>query len=307
MTSTFSSSSYFVLDRGALGNRLRERFTDKQLPRLFGYGGFVDLEAARPAVAVVGSRDATRGGVEAAREIGWQMASAGWCVISGGARGIDRAAHEGAFEAGGAVVAVLGETAAHFGDHKLAWLKKGIDQAPERGLMASPYGPEDVQKDWMFADRNRVIAGLADAVVVVEGRPKSGTLHTIEAAVKLGVPLWAVGGTTAAASVPIELVEKGQARLLRPWDAAAMIAGAALAEASPGARESDQRDIAQAPPGPLRDALLEAPGGCLRLDDAIQICAVPVGTVLSEAGALELQGFLSREGSLLVARKRTTL
>ena len=146
---------------------------------------------ARPAVAVVGARSCSSYGRSVARSLSRELAAAGLVVVSGMARGIDGEAHRGALEAGGTTVAVLGcgidrdYPAAH------AELARRIC---ERGLIISEYEPGIEPAPWRFPARNRIIAGLCAATVVVEARERSGALITADFALEEGRDVLAVPG-----------------------------------------------------------------------------------------------------------------
>ena len=144
-----------------------------------------------PAVAVVGARSCSAYGRSVARSLGRELAAAGLVVVSGIARGIDGEAHRGALEAGGVTVAVLGcgidrdYPAAH------AELARRVC---ERGLVISEYEPGVEPAPWRFPARNRIIAGLCGATVVVEARERSGALITADFALEEGREVLAVPG-----------------------------------------------------------------------------------------------------------------
>ncbi|MCU1278744.1 MAG: hypothetical protein JWM53_2290 [bacterium] len=157
-----------------------------------------DWTPARRAVALVGARAATAHGLESARALGAQLASAGVDVISGGALGVDAASHRGALDVAGS------EGAAH----TVAVLGTGIDVAyPERnarmfdeivasgGALITQFAPGAQPRRQSFPVRNIVIAGLADLVVVVEAGLASGTTHTVRAMRSLGRPVAALPGS----------------------------------------------------------------------------------------------------------------
>ena len=153
-------------------------------------GGEVALLAA-PAVAVVGARSCSSYGRSVARSLARDLAAAGLVVVSGMARGIDGEAHRGALEAGGATVAVLGcgidrdYPAAH------AELARRIG---EQGIVVSEYEAGIEPAPWRFPARNRIIAGLCRATVVVEARERSGALITADFALEEGRDVLAVPG-----------------------------------------------------------------------------------------------------------------
>src|SRR5216110_1357379 len=157
-------------------------------------GGDVEL-LAEPAVAVVGARACSSYGGQVARLLGRELAAAGVVVVSGLARGIDGEAHRGALETDGHTVAVLGcgidrdYPAAH------AQLAR---QIAERALVVSEYEPGVEPAPWRFPARNRIIAGLCAATVVVEARERSGALITADFALEDGREVFAVPGETTS-------------------------------------------------------------------------------------------------------------
>jgi DNA processing protein len=145
-----------------------------------------------PAVAVVGTRRASPDGLEIARGLGRGLAAAGVTVVSGMALGIDSAAHEGALEAGGPTVAVLAGGA----DVAYPRSKRGLHaRIGECGAVVSEMPPGFVPRRWCFPARNRIIAGLASATIVVQAAVRSGSLITAELAMDLGRDIGAVPGS----------------------------------------------------------------------------------------------------------------
>jgi DNA processing protein len=144
-----------------------------------------------PAVAIVGARACSSYGRSVTRSLARELAGAGLVVVSGMARGIDGEAHRGALEAGGRTVAVLGcgvdrdYPAAH------AELARRIC---EHGLVVSEYEAGVEPAPWRFPARNRIIAGLCRATVVVEARERSGALITADFALEEGRDVLAVPG-----------------------------------------------------------------------------------------------------------------
>jgi DNA processing protein len=184
--------------------------------RLFLRGARPDLLHAR-AVAIVGARSCSSYGAQVARTLARELAAAGIVVVSGLARGIDGEAHRGALEAEGATVAVLGcgidrdYPAAH------ASLARRI---AESGLIVSEYPPGTEPAPWRFPARNRVIAALALATVVVEARKRSGALITADFALELGRDVFAVPGevTSSLSAGTNHLLRQGAAPLLSADD-----------------------------------------------------------------------------------------
>lgn len=142
-------------------------------------------------IAVVGARASDPYGLSLSRQLGRDLAEAGLTVISGGAEGCDAAAHEGALEAGGRTVVVLpaGHDHAYPPRHERLFAR-----ATERGALVSPFWPTVTVARPRFLTRNRIIASLARAVVVVRARARSGSLSTAAAAEALGKPVGAIVG-----------------------------------------------------------------------------------------------------------------
>jgi DNA processing protein len=201
-------------------------------------------EAVDRSVAIVGSRASTAYGEHVAGELGHQLGERGWTVVSGGAFGIDAAAHRGALAAGAPTIAVLAcgidrvYPAAHGAlFHRIA----------EEGLLVSEWPPGAAPHKHRFLVRNRLIAGLTRGTVVVEAAARSGAQATARRAGRLGRPVMVVPGpVTSAMSV-------GCHELLRDAELGAVLVGTAahVAEAvgrlgedlaEPPARPVDRRD-----------------------------------------------------------------
>jgi DNA processing protein len=178
-----------VLPRRELPPLLRSIHDPPQ--RLFLRGAATPELLTRAAVAIVGARACSPYGAHVARMLAREVAAAGVVVVSGLARGIDAEAHRGALEGGGHTVAVLGSgidrdyPAAHAG------LARAI---AERSLLVSEYEPGVEPAPWRFPARNRLIAGLAAATIVVEARERSGALITADFALEEGREVFAVPG-----------------------------------------------------------------------------------------------------------------
>ena len=147
-----------------------------------------------PSIAVVGSRAATRDGLEAARRIADGLARAGVVVVSGLARGIDAAAHRAALDAQGRTIAVLGS-----GLQRLypAEHESLAERMLASGAVISEYPPDTPPQAGLFPRRNRLVSGLSDAVVVVEAPEKSGALITAGMALDQGKDVMVVPGRVA--------------------------------------------------------------------------------------------------------------
>jgi DNA processing protein len=172
---------------------------------------------SEPAVAIVGARACSSYGRSVARSLARELATAGLVVVSGMARGIDSEAHRGALEAGARTSAVLGcgidrdYPAAH------AELARRVANA---GLIVSEYAPGVEPAPWRFPARNRVVAGLCAATVVVEGRERSGALITADLALEEGREVFAVPGeiTSSLSAGTNALLKLGAAPLTGAGD-----------------------------------------------------------------------------------------
>jgi DNA processing protein len=172
---------------------------------------------AEPAVAIVGARSCSGYGARVARMLGRELAAAGLVIVSGLARGIDGEAHRGALEAEGATVAVLGCGIDRDYPRAHASLAERIRGS---GAVVSEYPPGTEPAPWRFPARNRIIAGLSLASVVVEARERSGALITADFALELGREVFAVPGeiTAALSAGTNDLLRQGAAPLLSAGD-----------------------------------------------------------------------------------------
>lgn len=158
-------------------------------PELY-YAGNAELLKTR-CVSVVGSRTTTAYGRNTARSIGHRLGVSGITVVSGMATGIDSSAHEGALDAGGGTIAVLGcgPDVCYPKENEL------LMQAIRRdGLILSEYPPGTAPRSFHFPRRNRIISGLSEMTVVVQARSRSGALITAELAEEQGRQVYAVPG-----------------------------------------------------------------------------------------------------------------
>ncbi|HEY6546821.1 MAG TPA: DNA-processing protein DprA, partial [Vicinamibacteria bacterium] len=233
------------------------------------------------AVAVVGARAATPAGRAFARSLARDLAGAGLEVVSGLARGIDGEAHRGALEAKGRTLAVLGSALDHIYPPEHVRLADEI--ANRGGALVSEFPFGTGPKPHHFPQRNRTIAGLAQAVVVVEAKERSGALVTARFAAEQGREVLAVPGH------PTEPLAAGTNALLR--DGAALVRSVAdVAEAlglvttittSDGATGDDILDSLR------RDRPLG-------LDELQARCGRPVGDLLARLSLLEVEARVRR-------------
>jgi DNA processing protein len=165
-------------------------------PGLFVRGEEEIALLARPAVAIVGARACSAYGRQVARSLARDLAAAGLVVVSGLARGIDSEAHRGALESARTTVAVLGCGIDR--DYPAA-NRELARQVTATGLVVSEYAPGVEPAPWRFPARNRIVAGLCAATVVVEARERSGALITADFALEEGREVFAVPGEITSA------------------------------------------------------------------------------------------------------------
>jgi DNA processing protein len=203
-----------------------------------------------PCVAVVGARRATPGALLTAREIAIELATAGVIVISGMARGVDAAAHGGALDGGGVTLAVLGcgIDLCYPSEHR------GLrDRIVAQGGVISEDGGTAAPLTWRFPRRNRIIAAMAEAVVVVEASARSGALSTARWAADLGREVLAVPGSIRSPSSAGTnlLIRDGVRPFLAVADlfeAVPALRRSICAPAAPGSRAGAALAVAQADP-----------------------------------------------------------
>ena len=272
-------------------------------PILFRQGRVPDPFA--PAVAIVGTRRCTPTGRSVAMELGSGLAAAGVTVVSGLALGIDGAAHRGALAADGApVVGVVGS---------------GLDVVYPRGnrdlweavsaagtlLSEAPLGAEP--EGWRFPARNRLLAALADVVVVVESKRAGGSMHTVEEAIRREVTVMAVPGSVRnpAAEGTNLLLSEGCAPACSTDD---VLVALELATAGPAGgtqpslalsrRVQSGNAISGIELDSLQRRLLDLlDDGPVSLDTLVLRTGVPAPEVLVAVEGLERFGLLARDGA----------
>ncbi|MFZ0130878.1 MAG: DNA-processing protein DprA [Candidatus Dormiibacterota bacterium] len=261
------------------------------------------IGATTPAVAIVGSRRATFAGAEIAASIARELGSAGIQVVSGMALGIDAAAHTGALDAGGSTVAVLGCGVDVCYPPRHAGLRLRI-VASGCLLTEEPAGTPPFK--YNFPKRNRIIAALADAVVVVEATERSGALSTARWAADLGREVLAVPGS-------IRSRQSTGTNLLIRDGARPFLAIADLFEAVPELRSAAPTtglDALSAKAGsglerfspPLREILARMGTQPVHPDQVGLALGLSPALVASRLGALELAGAVMSLPGGLVAR-----
>jgi len=185
-------------------------------PAILYYHGDVSL-LSLSAASIVGSRRCSDYGRKMAGRFAAAFAETGLCVVSGMAKGVDAAAHEGALEVGGKTIAVLGsgvDVPYPPANQDLYW------RIRESGLVVSEFPPGAEPAGWHFPLRNRIISGLGLFLLLVEGEAKSGALITCDWAAEQGRDVWAIPGpvTNPYSIAPLKLIQDGALLAITPED-----------------------------------------------------------------------------------------
>jgi DNA processing protein len=268
---------------------------------LFAEGDLALLDPAQPRVAIVGTRRCTAYGVEVAGALGRELAAVGVAVVSGLAAGIDGAAHVGA----------LGALAAGPAAPPIGVAATGLDvpyprhhrqlhrRVAQTGLLLAevPLGTPPTR--WRFPARNRIIAGLADAVVVVESAATGGSMHTVDDAVRRDVPVLAVPGPISSGA------SAGTNRLLAEGAAPACDATDVLLAIGHLARRPRPRreELPVAPAGEAAGVLDAAGWEPCTIDQLMLRTGLELGRTAVLVDELERDGWLRTDGGWVERRR----
>ena len=244
----------------------------------------------RPAVAVVGSRAASPYALQIGRRLSAELAERSIVVVSGLARGVDSAAHEGCLDGGGPTVAVIGSGLDHIYPREHEHL---ADRIVGKGLVISELGPGAKPLPEHFPLRNRIISGISLAVVVVEASEKSGSLITAGCALRQGRDVMAVPGSVLNGR------NRGSHGLLK--DGAKVVESADdiledlgwIGASAGGGGSREGRGQPQ-----VRDPLLRVmeAGEEYRLDELVEATGTPASRLLPRLMQLELLGLIVAPG-----------
>jgi len=292
-------------------------------PPLLVVRGRLELAAAEPLhdltpLAVVGSRRATHYGLDQTARFGGGVARSGHTIVSGGARGIDRAAHEAALKCGGRTIAVLGCGLGRVYPPEHAEL---YDAIAAQGAVVSELPMNTAPAAENFPSRNRIISGLSLAVLVVEAGLRSGALITARVAVEeQGRDAMAIPGRVddAASAGTLELIKRGGGALVtEPAEAVTTIreiartwgvpvAGAHMS--SPHTTANPTQELQDAPSPSNAEAcaahqpILVAMGRGASFDELLDRLDISASRLRSELALLEIDGLIERSGDILRPR-----
>ena len=265
---------------------------------LYVWGDVATL--ARPAAGIVGSRDHSDYGAEAARVLASGVARAGVVVASGMARGIDAIAHTAALDAGGASIGVLGNG---FGVIYPAANRALYDRMKVGGCLITELPPGERPHAGAFPKRNRLISGIAGVTVVVEAAPGSGALITADCALDQGRTVLAVPGPiTSPTSLGCNrLIQQGAKPALTAGDILEELGlpGATQASVGPAAAEPGER-----PPPPDLSGLQRSLWETLRtepkhVDALVATAGTDTGAVLTALTELEMRGVVKQQPGMV--------
>jgi DNA processing protein len=274
---------------------LELRALNQPPPLLYARGNLALFD--QPAVAIVGARNASAGAVRMARDFGAGLAAQGYAVISGLARGIDGAAHQGALSGqrgdGGTIAVIAGGIDVAYPPEHAALQARIADD----GLLVAEMPPGTEPQARHFPARNRIIAGLGAGTVVVEAAPKSGSLITAQLAQDYGREVMAVPGSPldARARGCNELIRKKGATLIQGVDDI-IEAIATFDILRPTVREPAAPDyVVDDPGGDLTAAIAALLGPApVAVDELIRQSGAAPGAVQDALLDLELAGRLAR-------------
>ncbi len=235
------------------------------------------------SVAIVGTRRPTQYGTRVACNFAESLARRGVVILSGLAYGIDTAAHQGALRAGGMTIAVL----AHGLDqvYPKGNMTLARDIVEKGGALLSPYEEGTGVARWRFLERNQWVAGLADALVVIEAEERSGTQSTVRYALDQGKEVFAVPGpiTSSQSKGPNRLIKEGAHPALSPEDILEVIAPHLL----------DRPLTAKKGQTPEQTAVLSAlEQGSRSLDDILAHTSLDAASALATLTILELGAYI---------------
>ena len=249
-----------------------------------------DLDALRgPALAIVGSRQASAQGLANARAFARSMAERGWVIVSGLASGIDAAAHEGALAGGGSTVAVLGTGIDIVYPRTNAALARRI---VEHGALASEYPLTTPPLPANFPPRNRIIAALTRGTLVVEATMKSGSLITARLAGEAGREVFAIPGSIhSPQSRGCHALLRQGAKLVETVDDLTEELGEAATVLASASAANNDLDSERSHPDPVLRALGHDPA---TLDSLIARCGWGAAELNARLLELELEGRVAR-------------
>lgn len=259
-------------------------------PELLYIEGVLPLPTIKPVVAVIGTRKATSYGREACRALVRPLTQAGISIISGLASGIDTESHRATLAAHGYTAAVLGSGI----DRSVLYPSSNKRLADEitasGGTLISEYPPYLKAIHWTFPLRNRIIAGLSTAVLVIEARQKSGTLITVRYALEFGREVWAVPGSifSTASETPHALIRDGAIPVTSAED---VFEALGMPHHQPQSASRDEHMPAE------EQAVLQALAEPASPNNIARVLQKPIGNIQHTLALLEIHGMVRNMGN----------
>jgi len=272
------------------GERLFPKRLMKVVPPVtkLWYRGEWRRELFNKTVAVVGSRRMSRYGKQVLSEVVPRLTAAGYTVVSGLMYGVDQEAHRQVLASGGKAVGVLGYGISYRGEEGAMRMARQIVESG--GVVLSEYEGEMVSQRWMFPQRNRIVVGLSELVIVIEGGEKSGTMDSVRRAQKLARPIYAVPGSVfSPTSVGTNmLVASGAARALTMESLAELVGQSFGADAG----TMDGKGLAGREAEMWTRLKLDGPSSANELSRKM---GVWMGEILATLSAMEMKGLVKEE------------
>ena len=267
-------------------------------PVLFAQGDL--LERDQLAVAIVGTRHPTAYGLQQAERFGFALAQAGVTVVSGLARGIDGAAHEGALNAGGRTIAILGSGLANIYPSEHQPLAHRIAAS---GAALSEFSPHAKPRSGMFPQRNRLIAALSLATLVIEAPDRSGALITARLAGEQNRDVFALPGpvTSRASRGCNQLVRDGATLVQTADDVLESLGPIASPVATANGRQV--RNPAELTLNEVEQTVVNAiEESSTLIDQVIERSGLPAQQVIATISVLEMRKLVRRLSGQYVSR-----
>ena len=270
--------------------RVLHQSVQNSMGKVYYKGDLGLLDEKKVRLAIVGSRKMTDYGRRVIEKMVPVLVQAGVVIVSGFMYGVDQTAHETCLDCGGETVAVLGwgiDRELSIEDEKLyGKFMKG------KSLIMSEYYGEALAEQWMFVQRNRIVVGLSDAVLVVEAAEKSGTMTSVRWAKKMGKPVLCVPGQI------ISKVSEGANRLIKSGEAR-MVTGVEdildVLDLRPGQMEINGPHEGYEPCVGV-GKWLENGGEGMEVDRLAKLMKQPASQVMAELTRLEILGQVEQRG-----------
>ncbi len=252
------------------------------------------------AIAIVGTRHATRYGIRQAEKLASGLSRYGFTIVSGMARGIDAAAHRATMECGGRTIAVLGSGLLNLYPPEHESLAREVAC---QGCLMSELPPRQPPMSGTFPQRNRLISGLSLGVLVVEAAARSGALISAQHAAEQGREVFAIPGRVDSRT------SRGCHQLLRDGAKLVETVDDVLEELGPLAETISYRGRTISHPGELQlneqervilDAIESTPTS---IDQVATRCRIPIQRVLATISVLEMRHYVQRQGGHFVSRR----